>query len=93
MTASYIKGAELALEAAIKHQVAFAILKQKSPSCGTRCVYDGTFSGRLKDGKGIAAEMLERAGIKVFGDDESEAAAAYFDMLQKQDDSYKKVKG
>ena len=83
VTAAYIKGAELALEAAIKHQVAFAILKQKSPSCGTRCVYDGTFSGRLKDGKGIAAEMLERAGIKVFGDDELKEARDYIQLLER----------
>ena len=42
-----------------------AILKSRSPTCGVKQVYDGTFSGRLVDGMGVLAEALQKAGYKV----------------------------
>ena len=42
-----------------------AILKAKSPSCGSGEVYDGTFSGTLVPGWGIAAAAFRDAGIAV----------------------------
>ena len=42
-----------------------AILKSRSPTCGVKQVYDGTFSGRLVDGSGVLAQALKAAGIKV----------------------------
>lgn len=47
-----------------------AILKSKSPSCGSKYIYDGTFSGNLIKGKGITAEFLINAGIKVINEKE-----------------------
>ena len=45
--------------------IACAILKSRSPTCGPRQVYDGTFSGTLRDGAGLFAQALMEAGIKV----------------------------
>ncbi len=42
-----------------------AILKSRSPTCGVRQVYDGSFSGTLVDGMGILAQALKAAGYKV----------------------------
>ena len=42
-----------------------AILKSRSPTCGVRQVYDGTFSGVLRDGAGLFAQALMDTGIKV----------------------------
>lgn len=42
-----------------------AVLKQRSPSCGCGKVYDGTFSGRLIKGDGIAAAMLKKSGLQI----------------------------
>ena len=42
-----------------------AILKAKSPSCGCGLIYDGTFSGTLKEGNGVTAELLLENGITV----------------------------
>ena len=42
-----------------------AILKSRSPTCGPRQVYDGTFSGTLRDGAGVLAQALMDAGIRV----------------------------
>ena len=45
--------------------VDLAILKSRSPTCGVKQVYDGTFSGVLVDGSGTLAQALKDAGIKV----------------------------
>ena len=42
-----------------------AILKSRSPTCGVKQVYDGTFSGKLIDGSGTLAQALMDAGYKV----------------------------
>ena len=42
-----------------------AILKSRSPTCGPRQVYDGTFTGTLRDGAGLFAQALMDAGIRV----------------------------
>ena len=45
--------------------IACAVLKSRSPTCGVRQVYDGTFSGTLRDGAGLFAQALMEAGIPV----------------------------
>ena len=47
-----------------------AILKSRSPTCGVKQVYDGTFSGVLRDGAGILAQALKDAGINVIDSEE-----------------------
>ena len=49
-----------------------AILKSRSPTCGVRQVYDGSFSGRLIDGMGVLAQALQQAGIKIMDAEEIE---------------------
>ena len=46
-------------------EIECAILKSRSPTCGPRQVYDGTFSGTLRDGAGLFAQALMDAGIRV----------------------------
>lgn len=50
--------------------VDLAILKSRSPTCGVRQVYDGTFSGRLIDGSGTLAQALKEAGIRIIDAEE-----------------------
>jgi uncharacterized protein YbbK (DUF523 family) len=47
-----------------------AILKSRSPTCGVRQVYDGTFSGTLIDGAGTLAQALLDAGYTVLDNEE-----------------------
>ena len=47
-----------------------AVLKSRSPTCGPRQVYDGTFSGKLVDGAGLLAQALMDAGIRVIDAEE-----------------------
>ena len=44
------------------------MLKERSPSCGSGAVYDGTFSGTLTEGWGVAAGLLREQGIRVLGE-------------------------
>lgn len=43
-----------------------AILKSRSPTCGVRQIYDGTFSGTLIDGAGVLTQALMDSGCQVF---------------------------
>lgn len=40
-----------------------AVLKEKSPSCGVRVIYDGTHTGALVRGAGVFSELLQEEGI------------------------------
>lgn len=51
-------------------QIEYAILKSRSPTCGVRQVYDGTFSGKLVDGMGLFAQALQAAGYRVVDSEE-----------------------
>ena len=67
---AFRRGAEKALELAAAERPDLVILQSRSPSCGTRQVYDGTFSGTLVRGKGVFAEMVANAGFRVMDAEE-----------------------
>ena len=62
-TEAFVAGARRALARAQEKGCELAILKAKSPSCGIGRVYDGTFTGTLTPGDGVAARMFIDAGI------------------------------
>lgn len=68
VTTYFQRGAEKALKIAKMYDCKYAILKEKSPSCGIGKIYDGTFSGTLVEGNGITAELLMKNGISVIGE-------------------------
>lgn len=76
VTGPYLEGARICLELAARHGIRVAVLKARSPSCGNREAYDGTFTGTRVTGEGVAAAALRRAGVCVFNEDELEAAHA-----------------
>ena len=75
VTAAYRRGAEAAVAVARGVGARRAVLKARSPSCGSSAVYDGTFSRRLVPGRGVTAAALAAAGLAV-GSEEDAAAAA-----------------
>ncbi|MCH9812766.1 MAG: DUF523 domain-containing protein [Epsilonproteobacteria bacterium] len=81
VTEEFTIGAQRALELVKKHNIFVAILKSKSPSCSNKMVYDGSFSGRLRRGKGITVKILEAYGVKVFDEMEIKEAIAYLQNL------------
>ncbi|MGM9641472.1 MAG: DUF523 domain-containing protein [Faecousia sp.] len=68
VTAQFRKGALEALRFAERFGCRCAILKERSPSCGSGQIYDGTFTGTLTDGSGVTAELLKQNGITVVGE-------------------------
>ncbi len=68
-TAEYKKGAEIALETAIRNGCKYAVMKAKSPACSSTEIYDGSFSGTLIKGNGVAAELLKNNGVVVLTED------------------------
>ena len=67
VTEAFRLGAERA--AALSQGAARALLKERSPSCGSRYIYDGTFSGRVVPGMGVAAELLAGKGVAVYSEE------------------------
>ena len=76
VTAQYRRGAEQALHLARLYGCKAAVLKERSPSCGSGEVYDGTFSGRLTPGYGVTAALLKANGIAVYGESDQDALLA-----------------
>ena len=71
VTMAYQKGAEAALKLAQLYGCRAAILKERSPSCGRGQIYDGSFTGRLTEGSGVTARLLEEHGVQVYGESEA----------------------
>ena len=72
VTAAYRRGAEETLRLYRQLGCSCALMKARSPSCGCGAVYDGTFSGTLRPGNGVTAQLLREEGIAVFTEDEAE---------------------
>ena len=68
-TESFHRGAQAVLTLAQTYGATYALLQNRSPSCGTGWIYDGTFSKTLTAGDGITARLLKENGIQVIGID------------------------
>lgn len=74
VTYEFMKGAKRAVDLAKSTHCKFAILKEKSPSCGSHYIYDGSFTGNVIKGNGITAELLKKNGLECYSEDEIELA-------------------
>ena len=68
VTENYNKGAAEALRIAELMGIKKALLKERSPSCAKSEIYDGSFTGKVVLGSGVAAETLKSHGIEVFSE-------------------------
>jgi uncharacterized protein YbbK (DUF523 family) len=65
VTENFLRGAEISAKLARLFGAKLAILKDKSPSCGSTLIYDGSFSGQLIEGEGITTALLKKEGVTV----------------------------
>lgn len=79
VTEQFLSGAEQCLYIAKEGNCPFAILKERSPSCGCGKIYDGTFTGTVIDGNGITAQLLLDNDIQVFGESQIDKAIMLYD--------------
>jgi uncharacterized protein YbbK (DUF523 family) len=68
-TGAFLRGAREVLRICQLCGLRRAVLKERSPSCGTFEIADGTFSGRTRAGMGVTAALLSREGIIVSSDE------------------------
>ncbi|KAF1303276.1 DUF523 domain-containing protein [Enterococcus saccharolyticus] len=68
VTDMFKAGAKRAYEILKANQVTSLVLKDKSPSCGSQLIYDGTFSGTQIVGVGVATAYFIMQGISVQSD-------------------------
>lgn len=80
VTAQFIKGAEETLKIVQEAGAEIIILKERSPSCGSAMIYNGTFKGETIAGNGVTAAHLRRNGITVLSE---ETFASYFNENEK----------
>ncbi len=73
VTGAYRRGAEGAVALAEGLGCPCAVLKARSPSCGSGTIYDGTFTGARVSGDGLAAAALRERGVALFTEEEEEA--------------------
>ena len=70
VTAEYLKGAEEVLRLGKLFDAKKALLKEKSPSCGSGIIHNGKFDGGVVPGFGKTAALLIENGFEVFGESE-----------------------
>lgn len=70
VTSEFLKGAEETLKVAVLTGASLAILKSRSPSCGSSNVYDGSFNSIIVPGSGVTAWYLRQNGIEVYNENE-----------------------
>ena len=83
ITEEFLAGAEKTLKVAKENKIDFVILKERSPSCGSTHIYDGTFSGNIILGQGITAKRLTEEKMKVFSEENLEEIEKYLVELDK----------
>lgn len=81
VTDKFLLGAKKTLEIVLKNGIRMAILKDKSPSCGSVVTYDGTFSGKLIPGRGILSLLLMENNIAVFPAEHMQEAIMYYNNV------------
>ena len=70
VTENFLKGAHETLRICKMTGAKAAVLKAQSPSCGCGLIYDGTFSGKKREGDGVTAALLRKNGIQVLSEEE-----------------------
>ena len=76
VTPEFERGAQEALKLAKLFGARFALLKERSPSCGSGEIYDGSFAGVRVKGDGVAAALLKTHGVEVYGESRIEELLA-----------------
>ena len=62
--AQFRSGAAKCLEIAVRKKPDLIVLQSRSPSCGVKQRYDGTFTGTLIGGAGVTAQLLMENGFR-----------------------------
>jgi uncharacterized protein YbbK (DUF523 family) len=81
-TEAFIAGAAETVALCQRHGIHVAVLKERSPSCGSHWIYDGTFTGRVVQGQGVVTAALRAAGISVYSEAQWDQAEFFLSNLE-----------
>lgn len=81
VTEQFLRGAQQTLKIAKQHNATLIILKQNSPSCGSKAIYDGSFTGAKIAGEGVTAALLRQNGFTVISEDDEESGSVPFNTV------------
>lgn len=70
LTEEFMNGANQVLDICKKYHCKKAILKAKSPSCGSGLIHNGNFEKAFVKGNGITAQLLKDNGIHVISEND-----------------------
>lgn len=79
VTSEFVAGADRTVEVARSMRATLAVLKAKSPSCGSGVIYDGTHTGKLVEGWGVCARRLAEEGVCVVSEEIVESCHPSFE--------------
>ena len=71
-TINFYNGAKKELDKLLKENVKIIIVKEKSPSCGLKYIYDGTFSGKIINGSGIFTSLALKHNFTIYSEKDIE---------------------
>ena len=72
VTKQFNDGALISLKKLQEEKVNVLILKERSPSCGYKKIYDGTFSKSIIDGNGVFASLALKNGFTIYTESDIE---------------------
>lgn len=70
VTEEFLKGARETAALARLSGIRKAILKARSPACGYKTIYDGSFSRKFKPGHGVTTALLLNEGLEIITEDD-----------------------
>ena len=66
VTINFFDGAQKEIEKLLKENINIIIVKEKSPSCGYKQIYDGTFTKTLTEGNGVFVDFALQNGFIIY---------------------------
>lgn len=69
LTEAFKQGAIKAFDELKQLQITGLVLKERSPSCGSGLIYDGSFSGTRMTGVGVATAYFIQQGLPVYSEE------------------------
>lgn len=70
LSVPFLLGAQKAFKIFSERHCTEAILKSRSPSCGLKYIYDGTFQRKLVRGSGVFATLLKENKICIYDEED-----------------------
>lgn len=71
-TINFYNGAKKEIEKLLNEKITTIIVKEKSPSCGLKYIYDGSFQGKVINGSGIFTSLALKHNFTIYSEKDIE---------------------